>query len=262
MPAFYELARLAREQSAVRKTTGFTGVEVYLLPDLDAYLKMGTVGRISDLRREAEILKWLENSAPVPRVIDYVSKEDCEALLISVVDGEPLSQILRKVIDVDEAEALIEVAAQALAAFHRFGNQTCPFDTRLDWRYERAKRNVDQRLLSETDDEFSAEHEGKSPSKVLSDLIDDRPADEDLVFTHGDPSLPNIIFHEAIFRGFIDLDNAGVADRYSDIAIFLKSVSHNTGLPIHAENAFCRGYGTDYLDPQKLAFYSLMDDLF
>ena len=65
--------------------------------------------------------------------------------------------------------------------------EECPFDTRLDWRFARAKRNAELHLLSETDEEFGAEHDGKSPLEILSELVRRRPATEDLVFTHGDP---------------------------------------------------------------------------
>ncbi|CAF1629466.1 unnamed protein product [Adineta ricciae] len=64
----------------------------------------------------------------------------------------------------------------------------------------------------------------------FKELISHAP-DEDLVFTHGDYCLPNIIFDDNECRaiGFVDLGCAGIADRYHDIALGLWSIQYNLG---------------------------------
>jgi len=262
MASFSELAKLALFPEAVRTTTGFTGVEVHFIPERNAYLKIGPVGRVSDLKREADVLKWLEGRSEVPRSIDYASDGQNEALLISAVDGEPLSDILARTDQIASAESLIERAAEALATFHSIPIGDFPFDTRLDRRFARAKRNAELHLLSESDAEFAAEHGDKLPLDIYAELLERRPVKEDLVFTHGDPCMPNIVFRDGRYSGFVDLDGAGVADRYVDIAIFLGSAQRNTKPVFDIEAAFRRGYGIDELDDANLAFYTLMDDLY
>lgn len=257
-----ELTVLARRPDAVCTTTGFTGVEVYLIPELNAYLKIGRVDGLTDLKREAEVLKWLDGRSEVPRLVEYASDNEREALLISAIDGEPLSETLSRTDRIASAENLTERAAEALARLHSIPIHDCPFDARLEWRFARAKRNAEQHLLSESDEGFASEHAGKMPLDVYAELLERPPTDDDLVFTHGDPCMPNIIFRDYRFSGFIDLDGAGVADRYVDIAIFLGSVRHNTDLVFDIEAAFRRGYNIDELDARRLEFYTLMDHLY
>jgi aminoglycoside phosphotransferase len=53
---------------------------------------------------------------------------------------------------------------------------------------------------------------------LLAELRGRRPASEDLVVTHGDLTLGNILAVGAI-SGIIDLDRTVAADRYQDLAL-------------------------------------------
>jgi len=52
---------------------------------------------------------------------------------------------------------------------------------------------------------------------------------EELGFTHGDYSLPNVLIHNGKINGFIDVGNSGIADIYQDLAIATKSIIRNYG---------------------------------
>lgn len=69
--------------------------------------------------------------------------------------------------------------------------------------------------------------------EVLAGLLAVRPAEEDLVFTHGDPSLPNVILEASeltgFVTGFVDVGRAGVGDRYRDLALAARSLAYNWG---------------------------------
>ena len=262
MSSYIELHALLNHHESRCKTTGFSGVQVYHLPDLRAYLKIGRTAGSTDLAREFVVLKWLSTRLNVPSPLDYAAEGGMEALLISQVAGSPASELMGVTgMTVARLADLIKIAARSLRGFHDLPIDECSLERRLDTRFALARRNVELGLLSETDEEFASEHGGKLPLEIYDDLLGMRPTDEDLVFTHGDPSMPNVIL-DGPAVGFIDLDGAGVADRYADIAIFIRSVAWNCSLAVDIEPVFCIGYGVDELDRHKLDFYTLMDDLF
>ena len=47
------------------------------------------------------------------------------------------------------------------------------------------------------------------------------------MFVHGDFCLPNVFFADGKVSGFIDLGDAGIADRWYDIALGYRSLKHN-----------------------------------
>jgi aminoglycoside phosphotransferase len=62
--------------------------------------------------------------------------------------------------------------------------------------------------------------------------------------------------------GFIDFDRAGIADRYQDIALFLRSFARNIEIPMEIKETFCGAYEIESLDDEKLYYYRLLDELF
>jgi aminoglycoside phosphotransferase len=59
------------------------------------------------------------------------------------------------------------------------------------------------------------------------ELMETRPGHEDLVFTHGDYCLPNIILKDGKLSGFVDIGRARLADRYQDLGIAFRSLEYN-----------------------------------
>ena len=60
--------------------------------------------------------------------------------------------------------------------------------------------------------------------------------------------------------GFIDWGRAGVADKYQDLALAIRSISSNFGKEyVHF---FLVGYGIADLDESKVDYYQLMDEFF
>jgi aminoglycoside phosphotransferase len=260
---FDELSMICPSVNASEITHGMSGARVFHLPDRKAYLKVAKKGLFCDLRREAEILKWLSGKVPAPELIEYNDLGESEQLLMSEIKGLPASDYLASEnITHREAVAFVKNAASALRKLHDLPIENCPFDQRLDVKFSRAKKNIELHLLSETDEEFAAEHGGKFPLDVFVELSASRPCDLDLAFTHGDPCMPNIIVHDGEIAAFIDLDGAGVADRYTDISIFFRSFERNCRVKTDLASAFCKAYGTDGIDPEKMRFYGMLDHLF
>ena len=261
--AVERLTNLLRNQTYSCVTQGYSGVEVYRLPGLRAYLKVGKTGNISDLGRERDILDWLAGKFPVARVMEYGSDGRTEALLISAISGRPGSELVAASdVTAEQAAGFAYAAAKALRRLHDIPVDRCPFEMRLDTRLGRAKKSIEFGLLSETEEEFQAAHGGMSTDEVYADLVQKRPSSEDLVFTHGDPCLPNIMVDGGAISGFIDMDGSGVADRYVDFSIFFRSFRRNCSTGIDLETIFCDAYGLGSLDTWKLDYYRRLDDLF
>jgi aminoglycoside 3'-phosphotransferase II len=60
--------------------------------------------------------------------------------------------------------------------------------------------------------------------------------------------------------GLVDCGNAGIADRYQDLALCARSVADNLG-PEWVPALFAR-YGVEHVDEQKVAYYQLLDEFF
>lgn len=93
---------------------------------------------------------------------------------------------------------------------------------------------------------------------LLSMMVDGRPAAEEPVCCHGQPSLAQFIVDRAAFTGFGDLSGVVVADRHLDLAVTHQSVHHELGP--EAVFRFYESYGEDP-DLVRLDHYVLVAHL-
>lgn len=73
---------------------------------------------------------------------------------------------------------------------------------------------------------------------------------DDLVFSHGDYCLPNILYDRGKVS-LIDLDHAGISFRYADILDCIWSLEYNYGTSAYTAY-FLKAYGIDELDQKKV----------
>jgi len=262
-PADFEgkLSGLLRLHMHERIDLGCSGAEVFYLPDLAAYLKVGMIDKNSDLGGERNVLEWINGKLDVPKILNYERSGETESLLISEVVGIPASQYVS--VEGGTLETIrdfLKKAASRMREIHKIPIAGCPLDQRLDVKLAKAWRNIHLGFVDEAD--FESENLGKTAIEIFRELEIDLPQTEDLVFTHGDFCLPNIIVRENEIAGFIDMDRGGVADRYQDIAVFLRSFQSNVAVNIDFDVVFCKAYGLESLDRYKLNFYRKLDELF
>ncbi|WP_338027755.1 APH(3') family aminoglycoside O-phosphotransferase [Cohnella thermotolerans] len=175
-------------------------------------------------------------------------------LLMSEIEGEHgASDALMR-----DPERLVRLYAEGLKAVHSVSAADCPFDRRLRVKMDEARIRAESGLVDSED--FEEAYRGRSPFELLRLLEEQAPVDEDLVFTHGDYCMPNFLVRDGRRSGFIDWAGAGIADRYQDLALAVRSLRHN-GLGDYAP-LFAATYGLPEFDPGKVEFYILLDEFF
>ncbi|MGI8640730.1 MAG: APH(3') family aminoglycoside O-phosphotransferase [Pyrinomonadaceae bacterium] len=156
----------------------------------------------------------------------------------------------------DKAQTIGQLA-KGLKIIHSLPFEDCPFGARLEYKLQIAEKMMRNGLVDESD--FDEIRQGKSAEDLFEELIANKPTNENLVFTHGDYCVPNVILKNGNLSGFIDWSGAGVADKYQDIALLARSVASNFG-------AEWKPFLFDALnvepDMQKIYFYNLLDEFF
>jgi aminoglycoside phosphotransferase len=241
--------------------TGWSGAEVYHFPDLAAYLKIAPAESLSNLKREAEVLGWLAGKLSVPQVLEFGEADGKHLLLLSEIEGVPASEYAATIRGDNKLTLeLVEKAARAMRAMHDLSREGCHLPQDLEVKLATAQENIRRGFVDESD--FDNHNQGRTAENIYDELIEKKQGTEDFAFTHGDLCLPNFMILDGEITGFIDLDRGGIADRYQDIALFLRSFALNIEVPIDIRESFCRAYGIESLDEEKLSYYRLLDELF
>lgn len=216
------------------------------------FLKSEPIHPLGELPGEARRLQWLGTTTiPAPDLRAAFDEADFSWLLMTAVPGDDLTQL------VGTPETLRNALATCLRTLHALDPATCPFDRRLDVQLAEGAANVAAGRVDETD--FDPSRTGWTAGQVLDWLHQRRPAGEDLVVTHGDASLPNVMAHAGAFSGIIDVGRLGVADRWQDLAIACRSIIYNCGQEHVAP--FLAAYGADW-DEERYHYYCALDELF
>lgn len=238
-------------------TLGESGAQVFFLQGKhNFYLKTAPIPPEFSLLPEKQRLEWLQGKLPVPELLYFGCDESREYLLTAEINGLPASEPIFQ----EDMARLVEVLATGLRLLHSLPIADCPFDRTLNAVLVEAEQRVQAGLVDESD--FDEERLGRTAVEIYQELVTTRPATEDLVFTHGDYCLPNILLNPQTYalNGFIDWGRAGIADRYQDIALAARSLDFNTG-PDWVSYLF-ECYGLDAADVAKIEYYKLLDEFF
>ena len=240
-----------------KDTIGASTTVVYQLksennPSYFLKVNQGNLG--SNLRLEGEILSWLEGKLPCPRFVSYRRYKTFEYLLITKIKGTASFICSNE----EERRRTIKILVEGLNLIHSLDINNCPFDRTLNFELENAKCRMLQGFVNENN--FDSPRLGRTAESLYDELLLKSPKTEDLVFTHGDYCLPNILINEGKLGGFIDWEKAGISDRYQDIALCLRSVIYNFGEewgPIFLDEL---NFGS--IDYQKIEFYQILDEFY
>jgi aminoglycoside 3'-phosphotransferase-2 len=206
-----------------------------------------------ELQDEVARLRWLQGQGvEAAQVLDTHDDASGRWLLMRAVPGRDLAS------SPDLAPLqVVHLMADALQALHRLPTDRCPFDHRLPHRLAAARARMEGGVVDAED--FDDARAGQTVQQVFAALLASVPTRADLVVTHGDACLPNLMATQGRFTGFIDCGRLGVADRHQDLALAARSIASNLGGQWVAP--FFARYGT-VPDTALLAFYRLLDEFF
>ena len=214
-------------------------------------LKSEPVSPFAELPAEAVRLMWLRGQhIPCAAVLGTAEHAGRHWLLMSAVDGRDMASVPETPV-----ETIARQSAYALLRLHDLDVKGCPFDHRIERRLGHAKANLDAGRIDPVWTDAS-----RTPAEGFAELIATRPLSEDVVVTHGDACLPNFMIEDGRFSGFVDCGRLGVADRWQDLALAIGSLERNFGRDFSAP--FLDAYGLRQVDPEKLAWYLLLDEFF
>lgn len=207
-------------------------------------------GDEGEIAAEADRLAWLAaHGIPCPRVVEHRRG----VLVTTTAPGRPGAAEWPE----ELRPRLVSSLAATLRALHALPLARCPFDRSLAVTVPAAERAVATGAVDLSD--LDGERAGWSGERLLAELHRTRPATEDLVVGHGDPTLDNVFFGpDGALTAVIDAGRLGRADRHNDLAIAAREVG-DAWHPRYADQLL-REYGGG--DPDTIAFYQLLDEFF
>ena len=237
------------------KTESCADVYLYTHPKKPSlFLKVRNtrlVPQESDLRTEKIAMSWLQGKLNVPSVICF--HEECETQYLVMTQIVGVSGIHQDAMN--DIPALIRLFAFGLREIHSISMDSCPLDWRMEQYFSWWEGLIEVGALD------SQIPTGKTRAFLRNGLCSIKaglPAEEELVFTHGDYCLPNILIHDGRLSGIIDWGYAGVGDRYRDFVAAYYTIRRNLGtewVPVFFEE-----YGLQELDWDKLRTYQKVHD--
>ena len=200
---------------------------------------------------EIDRLDWLDRRLPVPKVL---AAEPMPSGGHASVLALPPGFVASELANPHDPQRTVELFAQALRFVHEVPIDRCPFSNRLEIRLRSIRRKLkagryDDMLLSEA-------YRRYPPTRLFEILEETRPAEEDLVFAHGAFTLRSVYLDAGGVSGIVSWDRAGVADRYSDLAMGAKAVAETVSPELIP--TFFECYGLAHPDPLRLDYYQLL----
>ena len=239
---------------------GLSGASVYIYDDM--VLKIQEQSEESD--REYDMMRWLQDKLPVPQIKEHAFANKLSYLLMSKCSGKIACSHEYMQRPMYQAEML----ASALNDIWQVPWMYCPYHNTLEYKLIQAEYNVINNVVDIVDcnPETFSERGFKDSEALLYWLQNNRP-EEELVISHGDFCLPNILFNNGTMTGLIDLGRSGVADKWCDIALCYRSIKDNfSGRYDHQWSGYSNQYLFDALqikpDWEKIRYYILLDELF
>lgn len=220
----------------------------------DMVLKIEPQSRLTE--RQNTMLRWLEGKLSVPKLICSETVAGMSCLLMSRIQGEMACD--------ERYMAQPTVAAKALAdavkMLRSVDISDCPITYTIDEMLLDAEKHIREADTSNWQGSFP------TPTAQL-DWLKAHKYEDDLVFSHGDLCMPNVMLKNGCVSGFIDMAQCGAADKWYDIALCLQSLERNFSgffggrkYEGFEQSLFFDALGIEP-DHEKIKFQLLLDEL-
>lgn len=253
-----ELNELLSEYHCIKNRVGCSSASVYHFQkgDIGYYLK---IDKSRELMRERDIMIWLHGKLPVPQVKYFGEKDNLYYLLMTASNGYMSCNCPEDVVR-EPYENTAKLLADGILMLQSIDITDCPFVNTLDIKLGDALFNVEHDLVDM--DDFEDGNEFTTPMELYNYLIQNKPQEENC-FCHGDYCLPNIFIDENEVTGFIDLGRSGIADKWQDIALCVRSLGYNLRNVDKAKYIDLL-FERLNIEPNwdKINYYILLDELF
>lgn len=256
-----QIEELVKDKPYTLSDIGMSGSQVLMFEDMVLKIEK----RSDYVEKQVRIMKWLEGKLPAPKVLAFEIMEEKSFLLMSRVYGDMACSEYY----LEHPKVLLKALAEALKMMWALDITDCPNLRDLDTELAEGKYRVENGLVDVKDAEPTtfAEDGFEDPAHLLRWLEENRPVQEP-VFSHGDFCLPNVLLTDGKVSGFIDLGDAGVGDKWRDIALCYRSLKHNFDGTFGGK--VYEDFNPDMLfealeiepDWEKLNYYILLDELF
>jgi len=246
-----ELSELVRN-SKIYDSSCSSEARVYFVErDGGIFLKSAPAG---DLKKEAEMTRYFHSKGLAAEVLCYLpSRDGRDWLVTSRVAGEDLTHALYT----ENPARLCDSFAEALVSLHSLDFSDCPVRDRMTDYFALAEKNY-RRGVFEREFLVSAKNKSLTPDEAFKRLCRGRDILTSDTLIHGDYCLPNIIFDDWRFSGFIDLGNGGVGDRHIDIFWGIWTLEFNLKTDKYRER-FIDAYGRDKVNPEALEIIEIAE---
>ncbi len=223
--------------------------------DNNMILKIESSCYSSDM--EYTMMKWLQSKLPVPKIIEFCTSSGYNYLLMSKIDGFMSCDEYY----LNNPKELVHLLAEGLKMLWKINIDGCPHINDVKNKLKLARIRIDNNLINidDCETETFSENGFKDVEELYRFLVDNKP-NQEFVFSHGDYCLPNIFVNNRSVSGFIDLSNCGIADKWQDIALCVRSLKHNLGNENYTDLLF-EELGIKR-DNDKIKYYILLDELF
>lgn len=200
--------------------------------DCTEYVKWSPDHPEIDLGLEARKLAWAGRYVSVPQVLGHGRDSETSAWLHT--KGIPAMSAVAPRWKAEPRRAARAIGAGLRTLHDKLPVHECPWSWRIIDRTPRIRNQADRVL------------------------IDQAPAEDDLVVCHGDACSPNtLVADDGSCAGHVDLGSLGVADRWADLAIATYALTWNYE-PAY-EDELLDAYGIDR-DNDRISYYRRLWD--
>lgn len=171
---------------------------------------------------EADRFRWLATHAPTASVALVAATGSDDWLVTERLDGAAAHRVETH----GDMQGVPATFARALRRLHETPVAVGAFPFSVGWdalaaEIEAAADGLDPNQLPDPYSRYSA-------ARLIEIWREGRPAQEDLVLCHGDPSLPNLLIDPGVV-GWVDVGRLRMVDRHLDLAVAQYSVHRNFG---------------------------------